>query len=562
MTTLSIAARMTIVFAVIAITQAGITAISIYGLQRSDKDIADLYQARLLPVSELARINELMRASEEQLSIGVIARSSPKFMARYMDRVERNLAEIETLAASYRLHVGGSADEALFADWSAKRDALLSKGIRPAMAALSKQDFSSAEDTVLGTAVKEFAAAQTAYEAVLTSALARAKTTHEEAVERYRFTRNVTLGALAVALLLSGLLALYVRRAVTGPLSVISRAMRRLAGGENCVDIPHIGRDDEVGQTAKAAQSFKESLLRIEAMEAEGKEAEARAAEQRKADMRRLANNFETAVGEIAESVFRASGELETSASQLAAAAAASQDLSASAATSSHDASENVLSVASASEQLSVSVTEISHQVQESSRIAQNAVDHARKSDASIAELALAAARIGDVIKLIKSIAGRTNLVALNATIEASRAGISGRGFAVVAEEVKSLAMQTSKATEDIRAHIGAMQAATGESVAAIKEIGMIIGRISEISGSISDAVSQQDTATQEIAQNVNVAAKVTLHVADSMGDVRRAAGEAGAVSAQVLASAKSLAFGGNQLKAELNRFLNEVRAA
>jgi methyl-accepting chemotaxis protein len=189
-------------------------------------------------------------------------------------------------------------------------------------------------------------------------------------------------------------------------------------------------------------------------------------------------------------------------------------------------------------------------------------VDRAKKASARIAGLAKAANRIGDVIKLINAIAGRINLVALNATIEASRAGASGRGFAVVAGEVKTLAAQTATATQDIRAQIEAMQAATADSVRAIKEIDGIIGRISEIVGTTAAAVGQQDASTQEIAQNVNAAAKVTSRVADSMGEVTRAAVEAGAVSGQVLTSAKSLASGGHKLKQELDRFLSKVRAA
>jgi len=208
------------------------------------------------------------------------------------------------------------------------------------------------------------------------------------------------------------------------------------------------------------------------------------------------------------------------------------------------------------------SVDEIARQVQESSRIASEAVAQASKTDARINALSQAASRIGDVVKLITAIAEQTNLLALNATIEAARAGEAGRGFAVVASEVKALASQTAKATEEIGSQIGAMQAATGESVAAIKEIGGTIGRISEIASTIAAAVEEQGAATSEIARNVERAAQGTAEVATKITDVNRGAGETGSASAQVLASAQSLSRDSNHLKSEVDQFLAAVRAA
>ena len=205
---------------------------------------------------------------------------------------------------------------------------------------------------------------------------------------------------------------------------------------------------------------------------------------------------------------------------------------------------------------------EIGRQVQELSRIAADAVKQARQTDGRINELSQAAGRIGDVVKLITAIAEQTNLLALNATIEAARAGEAGRGFAVVASEVKQLASQTAKATDDISSQIAGMQAATQESVGAIKEIGATIGRISEIAATIAAAVEEQGAATQEIARNVGEAAKGTAQVASNITDVNRGAGETGSASSQVLASAQSLSSESNHLKAEVDRFLSTVRAA
>jgi len=228
----------------------------------------------------------------------------------------------------------------------------------------------------------------------------------------------------------------------------------------------------------------------------------------------------------------------------------------------SEQASANVEAVAGATEEMSSSVNEISRQVHESSRIASEAVHQAAKTDSRIAQLTQAATRIGDVVALITAIAEQTNLLALNATIEAARAGDAGRGFAVVASEVKQLASQTAKATEEIGTQVAGMQAATNESVAAIKEIGGTIGRISEIALAIAGAVEEQDSVTKDIARNVQQAAAGTSQVVSHIGEVNRGASETGSASANLLTSAQSLSGESHRLKSEVEKFLSTVRAA
>src|SRR6201999_1381793 len=212
--------------------------------------------------------------------------------------------------------------------------------------------------------------------------------------------------------------------------------------------------------------------------------------------------------------------------------------------------------------ELSASIDEIGRQVRESSSIAESAVQQARATDGRIGKLSRAASEIGDVVKLINAIAEQTNLLALNATIEAARAGDAGRGFAVVAAEVKSLASQTAKATEDISNHISGMQDATQESVAAIKQIGATIGQISSIASSITAAVEQQGAATQEIARNVQSVAMGTREAASNIVEVNRGATDTGSASEEVLSSAKALSSESTRLRAELDRFMQNIRAA
>ena len=370
------------------------------------------------------------------------------------------------------------------------------------------------------------------------------------------------LGLLAVALAFGCGMMLLISRRITRPLDTIQSGMRKLAGGDMSVEVTYAQRKDEIGALAGAMQVFKDSLIEAERLRGEQKETEARSVAQRKSDMRRLADDFQTTVGNIVNAVSSASGELEKAAGTLTRTAESTQQLSGAVAAASEEASTNVQTVASAAEEMTASVNEIASRVQESSKIAAEAVKQADRTDSRIGELSAAASRIGDVVKLITAIAEQTNLLALNATIEAARAGEAGRGFAVVAQEVKALATQTAKATDEIGTQIGAMQTATQESVAAIKEIGGTIGRIAEIASAIAAAVEEQGAATQEIARNVSQAAAGTTQVATNITDVNRGASETGSASAQVLSSAQALARESGSLKSEVERFVASVRAA
>jgi methyl-accepting chemotaxis protein len=260
--------------------------------------------------------------------------------------------------------------------------------------------------------------------------------------------------------------------------------------------------------------------------------------------------------------VSSASTELEASATTLTSTAERTQRLTTVVAAASEEASTNVQSVASATEELSSSITEISRQVQESARVASEAVGQARTTTERVSELSKAATRIGDVVELINTIAGQTNLLALNATIEAARAGEAGRGFAVVASEVKALAEQTAKATGEIGQQIASIQTATEHSVGAIRDISDTIEKLSEISSAIAAAVEEQGAATQEISRNVQQAAEGTHQVSSNITDVQRGASETGSASSQVLAAAQSLSGDSNRLKLEVGKFLDTVRAA
>jgi methyl-accepting chemotaxis protein len=371
-----------------------------------------------------------------------------------------------------------------------------------------------------------------------------------------------TLMLILGAALMAGIaVSFFMVRDVSNGIASIVTPMQALGQGDLSAQVPHRGEKTEIGTMADALQVFKEALIAKKAAdETAAKEAEAKIERGRRVDG--ITRDFESMIGEIVNTVSSASSQLEASAGSLSNTAARSQELATTVSAASEEATANVQSVASATEELTSSVNEISRQVQDSARMASEAVGQARSTTDRVSELSKAATRIGDVVELINTIAGQTNLLALNATIEAARAGEAGRGFAVVASEVKALAEQTAKATGEIGQQITGIQAATQDSVTAIKEISGTIEKLSEISATIASAVEEQGAATQEISRNVQQAAQGTQQVSANITDVQRGATETGSASSQVLSAAKSLSGDSGRLRAEVSKFLTSVRAA
>ncbi|MGV8998327.1 MAG: methyl-accepting chemotaxis protein [Parvibaculaceae bacterium] len=380
----------------------------------------------------------------------------------------------------------------------------------------------------------------------------------EAAYESARIWIYAALGFAALLCALSGMMIIV---SVSSPIQAMTIAMKRLADHDLTTIVEGIDRKDEIGSMAGAVQVFKDNMIKGDELAA-AQAAENEAKQKRAARLEALTSSFETKVGSLVQSLSAAATEMESTASSMTDLAEQGNSKAMLVATASEQTSANVQTVATATEELSASIQEISQQVANSSRIANQAVEDARATDAVVQELAVGAQKIGEIIQLINDIAGQTNLLALNATIEAARAGDAGKGFAVVASEVKSLATQTAKATDEISAQITQIQNATGQAVSAINGIGATIQQMSEIAGAIAAAVEEQGAATLEISRNVQQAAQGTEEVSRSIIDVKQASTDTGAASAQVLGAAGELARNSNDLSSEVDSFLAGVKAA
>jgi methyl-accepting chemotaxis protein len=559
---LSIRSKVISVVAFLLVTLAGMGALAVYNMRSMNAKTVDITTNWLPSVRVLGELRSGVITYRNVVREHMLAESLEDKLA-----TEKTLATVvegnNKIRATYEPMISSPEERAIYNDWIQTWDNY-KKGTEEVMALSRKaagQIPHEAHELNAKTVNKISIAADEILKKDIDLNNKGADKSANDAADSYSsafWMMAIILGAAIVAGVAVGF---YLVRDVSRGIASIVQPMQALGRGELAAEVPHRGEKTEIGTMADALQVFKEALIAKKAADdAAAADAEAKIERGRRVDS--ITRDFESMIGEIVETVSSASTQLEASAGTLSATAERSQQLTTAVAAASEEASTNVQSVASATEEMASSVNEISRQVQESARMAGEAVDQARKTNDRVSELSKAAARIGDVVELINTIAGQTNLLALNATIEAARAGEAGRGFAVVASEVKALAEQTAKATGEIGQQITGIQAATQESVGAIKEISGTIERLSEISSTIAAAVEEQGAATQEISRNVQQAAQGTQQVSSNITDVQRGASETGSASSQVLDAARSLSGDSNRLKLEVGKFLTNVRAA
>jgi aerotaxis receptor len=555
--TRTLKARLVTLIALLAAFMVVIGSSGILATHSSNARMKSIYEDRTVPLAQLFEINDRMKDNAVALYDAAANGRAGKPAGNVAGRVATNTEAITKVWAEYVATYLTPEEKGVADSFVLKRKDYLEKAIKPGLTLYSDRKYDELE-TLLGKGGELFELAKADMQKLVDIQVKEAKAEFETAQSQYIVVVGFAVGLLTAALLLGVMIGIQTIRAIARPLGRLNDAMLNITQAKLDNRIL-VECDDEIGVALRNLQTVQ-AIVRFDREEL--KATEKRSAVLRKADMNKLADAFEGAVGEIVETVSSAATELEASAKTLTATAERSQELAISVAAASEEASTNVESVAAASEELTSSVNEISRQVQESSRVASEAVSQAQKTNDRVGELSKAAARIGDVVELINTIAGQTNLLALNATIEAARAGEAGRGFAVVASEVKALAEQTAKATGEIGLQITGIQAATQDSVGAIKEIGDTIGRMSEISSTIAAAVEEQGAATQEISRNIQHASQGTSQVSANITDVQRGASETGSASSQVLSAAQSLSGDSNRLKLEVGKFLTSVRAA
>jgi methyl-accepting chemotaxis protein len=556
----SIAAKISIAFAsvLLLVVALGLTAINRLGVINDHAaTIRDNYLASGPMLNRLEVALARTRSQEAQQFIKADGVDYDAIYAAYAKYV----GEVKNARTAYEPMIDkGTIEEALIHQFDESYGQYMETSAR-VLDMFKTGNVSGAITLFLGANRDQFLAADLALAKDIEYNVTAGKTEADLGAAVYRTTLYVIYGAIAGSVVLAALLGWSLIRNVSVPVKRLTGVMVRLADHDLGAEVVGVARRDELGAMAHAVQVFKDNMIKAdEVSAAQAREQAAKEARARKVDA--LTSAFDASIGEVVQSVSSQAVQMESSAQSLSATAEQATSQSSAVAAASEEASANVQTVASAAEELSSSISEISRQVAQSSKVAASAVSEAEKANQMVQGLVAASGKIGEVVKLINDIASQTNLLALNATIEAARAGEAGKGFAVVAAEVKNLATQTAKATEEIGTQINEVQGATQSAVQAIATIGKTIGEINEISATIAAAVEEQSAATQEIARNVEQAATGTQEVSSNITGVSQAANDTGTAAGQVLTTARDLAQQSETLRAVVSAFLIDVKAA
>lgn len=554
---LSIAARLYTIFALMAATTVALSVVAVSNAHHHAA-LTDDFESANAGSWNVERINGLIYATMMETR-GIYMSADKAEAAKYADALTKVTNQISSVIGDWQRSVRNS-DALAFSNFAVRINGYQDYLYKLAPVAKQSGPQAAREWAEKNQPGETRAALTRDLEALsqhYTDLASQIYTQIDEGIDQTALLLSVLAG-IAVALALAG--AAIIARSVTRPIGAITKVTAAVAAGDSAIAVPYSDRNDEIGALARSIGVFQQAMRsNVELNKTVRSDADLRT--QRQERMSGEISQFSAEVEATLSELGRISDEMLAASTQLAAAADNASSKTARAEEASTEASSNVRDIASAADELSASVNEIDRQVAQSNAIATKAVNEVESTNVAVKELDEAAARIGDVVKLITDIAEQTNLLALNATIEAARAGEAGRGFAVVAGEVKALAGQTSRATEEIGAQIAGMQRATQRSITAITGIEHTIREIGNISSAIAAAVTEQGAATQEIARGVEIAAERTVATAKEVNLMGTATQDTRASAAAVKAVADDLGNVANRIRAQVDRFFERLSA-
>ena len=553
---LSLAAKLYSIFALIAVLTAAVTVLSDFNTRRNAA-LTEAIENSSRAALNVERVNSLVYAVVME-SRGIYMSTEPAVVKKYGEGLLNFNDKIMGVVKNWQAIVQ-SDDAEQFATFKKRieqfiefRKELVRRGNEISPAAGREWGDNDANREVRAALNKDLEALSRVY------AERGKRLVAEGEVNRELALLLTCLGGLALVVVVMGVLI--ISRSVARPLSVITATIKRVAEGDDSVEVPHTGRGDEIGALARAIQIFKEAMDRNRNLNSQVV-LDSTAREQRARHIEASVEAFRGAIGGVLRAVTDNATSMRETAQSITRVTSDASGRAVAAAGATEQASSNVFAVASAAEQLSASVEEIGRQVRQSASVVEQAGLRTEKSVTEIESLAAATQRIDGVLNLIQAIAQQTNLLALNATIEAARAGEAGRGFAVVAHEVKTLAGQTAKATAEIGQNISMIQASTRNAVDAVREIGNAVRNINEVTSNIAGAVGQQDAATREISANAQLAAQGNETLVSNIGSLSESIGETNKAATSVLSASSDLTSTAEILSREVDQFFRNLRA-